>query len=250
MKATLKGDRGTGVTVLYIPGIDGTGELLLGTAARLESRFRLMRLAYRVEGPASEDSYPGLAASISDLCRENGVERAVVIAESFGGAVGLQLALDFPELVQALMVVNSFAHNLQPVRLGMAHGLSGLVPRWLFKLGRRTFSPRALFGPRGDAEALRAFQKLTGTFFDEAYRRRIRMIRSLDLRPRLHELRMPVLLLASDEDRVVPSVQAMGEIAQLVPTATLELVPRAGHLILPLAEEPWLERVESLLSKS
>ena len=246
--ATRKGAAGEGPPVVYVPGIDGTGELLLGTAGRLEERFRLIRLCYSAGEEA--DSYPALAASAAAAIREANVSSCLVIAESFGGAVALQLALDHPALIAGLMIVNSFAYYPSRARLSYASWTAPLIPEPLFHFGRRLFAPPALFGKRRDEQAIADFRALPGTFFDEAYRRRLAMIAELDLRPRLAELTLPVALYASAEDRVVPSLEASREMAAELPEVTLEVLPSAGHLVLPLAEECWPERVEALAERT
>ena len=250
MIAKLKGDGGEGRPVVYVPGIDGTGELLLGTAKRLEKRFRLIRLCYATVEGGEHDSYPALAASVAAAIRERGVDRCLVLAESFGGAVALQLALDTPELVAGLMIVNSFAYYPARARLSWAAMTAPPIPEPLFHFGRRFFAPQALFGQRRDEQAIADFRALPGTFFDEAYRRRLLMISELDLRPRLAEFEQPVALYASADDRVVPSLAASREMASLLPEVTLEVLPSAGHLVLPLAEERWPERVRELAERA
>jgi 3-oxoadipate enol-lactonase len=249
MQAILHADRGTGFPLLYIPGIDGTGELLLGTGVRLEDEFRLIRFCYRADDDAASDSYADLAASIATLCGQQGVAECMVIAESFGGAVALQLALDFPKLVRGLAIVNSFARFPSPVRLRLSRALSIFVSRTMFDLGRRHLAPRSLFGRRAHSEVVEAFRNLPGAFFDESYKRRMDMIAELDLRPRLAELHQPLMLFSGDADRIVPSLETMPEIAQHVPHATHEVVSGGGHLILPLPEEPWPERFRELQSR-
>jgi len=249
VRETLRSDRGRGFPILYVPGVDGTGELLLGTAERLEREHRLVRLAYRADDEPALDTYEELARGIAALCGERGLERCLVLAESFGGAVGLQLALDFPQLVGGVLLVNSFAYFPHSMRLLFSHKLSAWVPRPLFNLGRRAFAAHALFGAGADVEALDAFQRLPGAFFDRGYRRRMGMIGRLDLRPRLGELTQPLMLVAGDRDRVVPSAQTLGAIADLVPQATLETVPGGGHLLLPLAAQPWEARIAELLAR-
>ncbi|MFT7484973.1 MAG: pimeloyl-ACP methyl ester carboxylesterase [Candidatus Paceibacteria bacterium] len=249
MRALLRADRGSGFPVLYVPGIDGTGELLLGTASRLEEHFRLLRLAYRADDFPREDTYEALARTIAEVCEERQLGRCLVLAESFGGAVALQLALDYPDLVQGLMIINSFARFPKRAQLAFSRQVAPLVPRALFNLGRRALAPRSLFGRRREAAPLRAFRELPGAFFDEGYRRRLAMIAGLDLRPRLIEIKQPLALFASEFDRVVPSHQTMAEIAEMIPQATLEPVLGGGHLILPLASEPWTERLAELQAR-
>ncbi len=60
-----------------------------------------------------------------------------------------------------------------------------------------------------------------------AFGYRMRIIADLDLRPRLHEMTLPALVVAAPNDRVVPSA-AGRELARLLPNAKL-LQMRAGH---------------------
>ncbi len=240
-------ESGQGPTLVYVPGIDGSGELLLGTAERLAERFALLTLCYR---PSGAHTYAALAASIDALLERAGRARALVLAESFGGAVALQLALDHPARVAGLAIVNGFAHHPWRLRLLVSQLGAPLVQGALFRACRRTFSPHALFGPRRSPDARARFAALGGIGLDAAYRERLRMIRGLDLRPRLAELRAPLALFASACDRIVPARRAAREIAERVPQATLEVLPRAGHLVLPLPEEPWTERLLALAARA
>jgi pimeloyl-ACP methyl ester carboxylesterase len=72
----------------------------------------------------------------------------------------------------------------------------------------------------------------------------------VDLRARLGALRCPVALYAADHDRVVAAVPAAREMAALVAGAELTVLPEAGHVVLPLAAEPWEERLERLAARA
>ena len=246
MIAKLLAREGEGPAVAYVPGIDGSGELLLETAARIAERFTLLRFRYLAEG---EDSYPFLAASIIQEVKAQGFERCILLAESFGGAVAFQAALGFPETVCALLIVNSFVHYRRRFRLGLARLTAPLVPKFCFHKGRKLFAPWSLFGKRRDPEALAAFRAHCGTYFDAGYRRRLRMIQGLDLRSRLGQVRQPVLLVVSDQDRIVDSLRSGREMAEALPQAELEIAKGGGHLILPLREEPWVQRLQRLQAR-
>ncbi len=246
MIAKLLAREGSGPPVAYVPGVDGSGELLLGTAARIAECFTLMRFHYLPEG---EDSYPHLAASVMKEIKAQGFGRCILLTESFGGGVSFQAALDFPEQVCALLVVNSFVHYRRRLRLGLARLTAPLVPKICFHGGRKLFAPWSLFGKRTDPAALAAFRAHCGTYFDIGYRRRLRMIQELDLRPRLGEVHQPVLLVASDQDKVVDSVRSSREMLAALPNAELQIAEGGGHLILPLRDEPWVQRLERLQAK-
>ena len=125
-----------------------------------------------------------------------------------GVAVALTCALEHPARVAGLALVNGFAHYEARRSLRLARAAAALVPRTLFRVGRRSFAAWAFFEPRRDEDALRAFHELSGAFFDAAYRRRMALIERLDLRPRLGGIACPVGVYASDRDRIVDAVRA------------------------------------------
>jgi len=249
MYAKLHADAGSGRALLYVPGIDATGNLLLGTAERLEREYRLLRFAYDAGG--EEDTYAGLAASILNVAHGAGVERCLVLAESFGVAVALRLALDHPELVAGLALVNGFAHYKRRAALAWSRASAPLVPTWAFQLGRRWIATEELFGKDVDEDTLRRFHELPPSAgFDKAYIRRMDMIASIDLRPELPELQQPVALFASTDDNVVHSVSEAEEMASLLPDAELERLEGSGHIVLPLPTQPWVDRIAALEARA
>lgn len=247
MQAEIVASEGDGPPLVYVPGIDGSGELLLGAAARLARRFRLTRLRY---GGDARGDYASLAASVADCIQAAAGGRALVLAESFGVAVALRTALDQPARVAALALVNGFAWFPDRLGLALTRGVFALAPRAWIHAGRARFVQRGLLAPRRDEQALQALLRLSGDWFDERYRARLTLIRGLDLRPRLGEVRCPVALFAADQDRVVAAVPAARAMAAVLPDAALTVLPRAGHLVLPLAEEPWVERLEALARRA
>src|SRR5690606_1886963 len=79
-------------------------------------------------------------------------------------------------------------------------------------------------------EERQAWWERTGGVSALAMGRRIAMIPSLDLRPRLKEITTPTVVVAAPDDRVVPPA-AGRELAQLLPNAKL-LELRVGHAAL------------------
>src|SRR5262245_34743455 len=91
-------------SLVYAPGIDGTGRLLF-RQARLHEAYDVRSIAYPQE---CSHTYADLAALIvRELELAGG---GVLLAESFGGAVALYAALARPDLVRRLVLVNTFAY--------------------------------------------------------------------------------------------------------------------------------------------
>jgi poly(3-hydroxyalkanoate) depolymerase len=64
--------------------------------------------------------------------------------------------------------------------------------------------------------------------------------------PWLHRLHLPVLVMAGDDDPIVPLVNAR-ILTRLLPHATLDIVPRGGHLFLLTHAAEVAPRIESFL---
>ena len=107
---------------------------------------------------------------------------AVVLAESFGGAIALMLALQRPELVRRLVLVNTFAYY--PRRLFI--DVAAIVGSWLPMRPTHpaTRGLRGLFFfdrgiPRSDQDH---WWNLTADVPMRVYGHRFALLRTLDLR--------------------------------------------------------------------
>src|ERR1700677_2877050 len=93
--------------LIFLPGLDGTGRLL-HRQPRLLDEFDVQCIAYPQHRPTT---YQELAEmGVKALEGSRGRLPGVILAESFGGAVALTLALSRPDLVDRLVLVNTFAH--------------------------------------------------------------------------------------------------------------------------------------------
>lgn len=93
----------------------------------------------------------------------------------------------------------------------------------------RRWTARRLKASRTGRDDVRRFVEVSADTTLEGYRNRLRMLRDYDVRPRLHEIRAPTLLIAAEEDRLVPSVEQARRMAARIPDATLVLLAGHGH---------------------
>jgi pimeloyl-ACP methyl ester carboxylesterase len=216
----------TARTVLYLPGLDGTARLLHRQAA-LHERYDVVCQPYPQDAPQTYDSLADLAAAALEARRTPEQPKAVVLAESFGGAVALTLALKRPELIERLLLVNTFAYF--PVRwlIGLAARIVPCLPPKPSHPYTRPLRGFFFFPPRTPATEQTAWWDRTADVPMRAFGYRARIIEGLDLRPRLRDITLPALVLVAPNDRVVPP-SAGRELARLLPNAKL-LQMRVGH---------------------
>ena len=213
--------------LLYLPGLDGTGRLLHRQTA-LHRSYRVLCESYPQDRPAT---YEQLAAAAAQHLEEAAAGRpGVVLAESFGGAVALTLALARPDLVGRLVLVNTFAYFPRRYRIRLAAWLGKFLPDKPSHPATRRLRAPFFFSPDIPARERDAWWARTADVPTRAFGYRLRMIAGLDLRPRLPRITTPALVLAAPDDRVVPPL-AGKELARLLPNARL-LEPPVGHAAL------------------
>jgi pimeloyl-ACP methyl ester carboxylesterase len=103
-------DHGTGAPIVFIHG-SLFGDALAPLSAEPNLRDRFRRVLYHRRGYArsTHSNRPLSMAEQAEDCRllmlQRGVARAHVVGYSYGGAIALQLALDAPDVVESLAVL-------------------------------------------------------------------------------------------------------------------------------------------------
>ena len=220
---------GTGEALVLVPGMDGTGQLFYRQTPSLSESFRTATYALRSNALTMDTLVDDLGRVIDAVAPET--RRAIVVGESFGGALAMSFALARPEQVSALVVLNSFPYFAPQFRLRLARYGLALLPWGAMPLIRRATAFR-LHSAHTHREEIRRFMELTATASRDGYINRLQLLMSYDIRDRLHELRPPVLFLAAEQDHLVPSIQQAELMVSRVPRATLRLLHGHGHICL------------------
>jgi pimeloyl-ACP methyl ester carboxylesterase len=214
-------------------------------------------LVYAVDLPGYDGSYeppdyaPAYTASfVNSFLDAVGVERAVVVGNSFGGLVALHLALSEPARVSALVLSDSagLGQAVNPLLAALSSPGGGELATALAKTppgaAQRAFRRALLMFARPWQIPLRwlkdQYKLAQLPNFTDATLGSIRTVvgpmgQREVLLDRLPQLQMPTLIVWGIEDRVLPYSQAKEAIA-LVQDGSLELIPNCGHL--PHVEQP------------
>ncbi|MBE0484681.1 alpha/beta fold hydrolase [Marinobacter sp.] len=100
---------GEGEPLILLHGLFGSLENLGGIARRLEDGWQIHALDQRNHGssPHTDDmDYPTMAADVIAYMNAQGIDQAVVLGHSMGGKVAMQVALNYPDRVKALIVAD------------------------------------------------------------------------------------------------------------------------------------------------
>lgn len=113
-------DRGEGKPLFMIHGLFGSADNLGGLARLLESDYRTILVDLRNHGRsphADHMDYPLMAADVIEVMDKLGVDKVHVFGHSMGGKTAMQMALDFPERIEKLVVA-----DIAPVTYRANHG--------------------------------------------------------------------------------------------------------------------------------
>ena len=220
---------GDGPAVVLVPGMNGSSELFYRQVPLFERVFRVGTYTLRDDASSHCVLADDLAEIVGTLAPED--HRAVVVGESFGGTVALAFALQHPEMVRALVILNSFPFFTPQMRLRLAIAGLSVMPWGAMPLVRHMTAFR-LHSRHTHRADIRQFVELTARATREGYINRLKLLTRFDVRDRLDEIHAPTLFLASEHDHLVPSVAQARYMVERVPSGLMRILAGHGHICL------------------
>lgn len=226
---------GQGEPLLLIAGVGYGSWLWFKQIPVLSQHFQLIVFDNRGVGqsdkPDSEHTVELLASDTFELLRALGIKRAHVLGVSLGGFIAQQLALDHSEIINKLVLCSTaFGGPNMVLPAGealqfMAFGAGKETMQYGLEL---SFSPDFLAkNPPEVAHLVAHFRRDPQPRY--AYLRQLMAPVSFNSEARLQEIKAPVLVLAGEEDRVVPPENSR-RLAAKLKNAKLVTFPNTGHL--------------------
>ncbi len=246
---------GSGPVVVLVHGITSTSATWANVLPYLAERFTVIAPDLLGHGesakPRGDYSLGAYASGIRDLLIALGHERATFVGHSLGGGVAMQLAYQFPEHCERLVLVSSGGLGREITALLRAASLPGselvlplLVNERVLAPGRAVGSLLGRIGLRvrtDVGEVMRGHASLSDGEARAAFLHTLRTIvdfrgQRVDARDRLYLAQaIPFLLVWGERDPIIP-VEHGRTAHRLVPGSRLELFPNAGHF--PHLDDP------------
>ncbi len=225
-------EAGQGQPLLFINGLGLSTRSWVNQVEHFSRKFRVVTFDPRGHGKSDKPSGPySIAMFASDtagLIRTLDLSPSHIIGLSMGGMTGFQLAVSSPELVKAMVIVNSgpeFILRTLKQKLEMAK--RELIVRFLGmrKMGR--ILSRRLF-PKPEQEELRGFMARLWAENDRyAYRESLRALKGWSVVEGLRDIRVPTLIVSADQD-YTPVVYKQWY-ADQIPGAELTIISDSRH---------------------
>jgi 3-oxoadipate enol-lactonase len=227
------GEAGHGPPLVLLHGLGSSRNDWLLQLPTFIARYRTIALDLRGHGGSPKPPGPyrldQFAADVARLLQRLDAQPSHVLGISLGGAVAQQLALDFPELVHSLVLVNTAARFVSESWQQRVMGVRRVAGVYLFGMDRVAEAVAMRLFPKPEQAQLRreTVERLKGNDV-AAYRATLWAIARFDVRARLDEITCPTLIVAGEEDSTV-HLASKRLLAERIPYSRLEIIAHSGH---------------------
>jgi pimeloyl-ACP methyl ester carboxylesterase len=223
---------------VFLPGMDGTGQLLRAQTEGLEAVFDVRCLAIP---PDDLNSWEVLTEKVAALIEaelahapEHAGDRLVYLCgESFGGCLAMKLVLHAPALFDRLVLVNPASSFGDRPWIGWGAQLTRWLPEPLYRSSAVILLPLLAHLGRITAADRVALLNTVQSVPQKTSVWRMALLSQFAILPvQLRQIRQPVLLVAGATDRLLPSLPEVRRLASTLPDAKVVVLPHSGHACL------------------
>lgn len=236
---------GEGEPLLLIHGLGSSGRDWENQIEEMARFFRV--ITYDVRGHGRSAKPPGpyivqqFARDAVDLLRALDAIPAHICGISMGGMIAFQIAVDFPDQVRSLVIVNSGpAMILKKLSQRALLGLRFVIVRCFGMRAMGKVVAKPLFPDAAQEHLRETFISRMAGNDPRAYLDSVRAINGWSVMDRIPQIHCPVLVLASDQDYTPVAMKR--EYASLMPRAAVVVLKDSRHAA-PLDQPAEFNRV-------
>ena len=236
--------------IVFVHGLGGQWQNFLENIPRAAQERRVIALDLPGFGctpePRDKITIPGYGRCVDALCEKLSLGRVDMVGNSMGGYVAAEVAIQFPERIDQLILISAAGISSADVARRPIQ-TAGRIATAMVSYGaarHREIAARpksrhmALALVARYPSLLRADLAYEGFFkgagkpgFDDALRASL----EYDFRDRLPEIRQPTLIVWGEKDSIIP-VKDAAEFERLIPDSRKVVMKDTGHI--PMAERP------------
>jgi len=140
-------DEGQGETVLFVHGTPSWSFDFRNVIKRLSSRFRCVAIDHMGFGLSDKPEHYDYSTqnhsrTLEEFVRKKNLDKLILVVHDFGGPIGLNFAIQYPEKVKSLVILNSWlwSNREDPDFIRLSRILKSPVLPFLYRY--LNFSPR------------------------------------------------------------------------------------------------------------
>lgn len=219
---------------IYLPGLDGAGQLLQVQLAQLQKSYDVHCLVI----PTNDLSdWPTLAQGVVNWVEQTQINRSnrpiTLCGESFGGCLAMQVVAIAPQLFHHLVLVNPASAFSRRPWLALGSQFSRWLPEGIHQFAAVNFLPLLAAFERITLRDRQALEQAVRSLPAPTSAWRIELLsRFRTPIAELAQFAQPVLILASGRDQLLPSLAEAYYLKGIFPQAQVVELPQSGHACL------------------
>lgn len=243
---------GEGEPLLFIHGLGSSSRDWEQQVSFFANNYQVITFDVRGHGQSSKPtgpySIPQFATDVSTLLNKLGFDSIHVIGISMGGMIAFQLAVDQPETVKSLVIVNSTPEFVvRTFKLQIQIWIRFFIVRLLGMRRLGEVLSKRLF-PSPEHENIRSvFAQRWSENDARAYRESMRAIIGWSVADRIEEINCPTLVIASEHDYTPLTVKKT--YVERMANAKLKVIDHARHAVPVERPEQFNTILEAFLKK-
>ena len=214
----------TKLTLILLPGMDGTGDLFEPLIKALNDAFNIQVVQYPTDDSLG---YEGLELEVLKMLPIN--KPFIILGESFSGPIAISIAASEPDGLLGVVLCSTFVRNPRPA-FSPLRSLTGVIP---VKLAPAALMSYLLLGSYSTAELRSSIVTALSKVSTASLRARLNAVLEADVSAKLKRVKIPLLYLLATQDRVVPR-SALAEITRILPAVQIASI-HAPHFLLQVA---------------
>lgn len=220
--------------LIYLPGMDGSGKLIKPQLPDLSVSYDIRCLSIPLDDFTNwNELVKILAKLIYNEQRLLPSRQIILCGESFGGCLALKFAAYYPDLCDRLVLINPASSFRRRPLLGWGASVSHWLPNSLYHLSTFGLLPLLIASERVDNKNKEFLLKAMQSVKASSAIWRLTLLNSFVLEHLpLHQIKNPVLVLASGADRLLPSLEEANKLIKYLPNAKMFILPSSGHACL------------------
>ena len=221
--------------LIFLPGLDETGTDLMSLQTdSLEIGFDVRCF---VIPPEDIDDFDLLAESALALTKaelgQTPNRPVYLCGESFGGCVALKMLLQAPKLFEKIILVNPASSFHRVFWLNFGSRLFPLTPDFFYNRSAYLTLPFLAPVNRLTSQAREGLIKTIKSAPKQTAQQRLAMMRNFTIdETKLAQITQPVLLIGSEQDLILPSVEEAKHLAKVFSQTIAVTLPHSGHACL------------------
>ncbi len=224
---------------VFLPGMDETGkELMSIQTAGLEAAFDVRCFVIPPDNLTNWDEMANQLVSLTQMELEKAPRsRVYLCGESFGGCLALKVLEKFPQLFSKIILSNSASSFHQVPWLNLGSLLFPYTPTLFYKMFSFMTLPFLAHITLLSPTARQALLKSTRSAPKKTASQRLSIMREFNIdEEKLSQITQSILLIASGDDRLLPSKAEVQRLAKIFPNAQIKILPHSGHACLVEAD--------------